>query len=78
MLTIGIESAAFPGQSLEEIDRLLHMVRYPHLIPCNNTYCVVLTQVVVGGGPTGIELRFVCIHIFYVNSVSHDLQWRIT
>ncbi|KAG5642266.1 hypothetical protein DXG03_003343, partial [Asterophora parasitica] len=32
-----IESAAFPGQSNEEIERLLHMV-------------------VVGGGPTGIEL----------------------
>jgi NADH:ubiquinone reductase (non-electrogenic) len=32
-----IESAAFPGQSQEEVDRLLHMV-------------------VVGGGPTGIEL----------------------
>ncbi|KZT21957.1 NADH dehydrogenase [Neolentinus lepideus HHB14362 ss-1] len=32
-----VESAAFPGQSSEEIDRLLHMV-------------------VVGGGPTGIEL----------------------
>ncbi|KAF9465885.1 pyridine nucleotide-disulfide oxidoreductase-domain-containing protein [Collybia nuda] len=32
-----IETAAFPGQSTEEIDRLLHMV-------------------VVGGGPTGIEL----------------------
>ncbi|KZT39187.1 NADH dehydrogenase [Sistotremastrum suecicum HHB10207 ss-3] len=32
-----VETAAFPGQSEEEIDRLLHMV-------------------VVGGGPTGIEL----------------------
>ncbi|KAF5381668.1 hypothetical protein D9615_005464 [Tricholomella constricta] len=32
-----IESAAFPGQSKEEVERLLHMV-------------------VVGGGPTGIEL----------------------
>ncbi|KAF8066785.1 pyridine nucleotide-disulfide oxidoreductase-domain-containing protein [Lyophyllum atratum] len=32
-----LESAAFPGQSEEEIERLLHMV-------------------VVGGGPTGIEL----------------------
>ncbi|KAF7313817.1 Mitochondrial external NADH dehydrogenase [Mycena chlorophos] len=32
-----LESAAFPGQSEEEIDRLLHMV-------------------VVGGGPTGVEL----------------------
>jgi NADH:ubiquinone reductase (non-electrogenic) len=32
-----IESAAFPGQSPEEIDRLLHLV-------------------VVGGGPTGVEL----------------------
>ncbi|PSR76382.1 hypothetical protein PHLCEN_2v8478 [Hermanssonia centrifuga] len=32
-----LESAAFPGQSKEEIDRLLHMV-------------------VVGGGPTGVEL----------------------
>ncbi|TFK47303.1 NDE2, mitochondrial external NADH dehydrogenase [Heliocybe sulcata] len=32
-----VESAAFPGQSQEEIERLLHMV-------------------VVGGGPTGIEL----------------------
>ncbi|KAF7968064.1 hypothetical protein HWV62_32093, partial [Athelia sp. TMB] len=32
-----VESAAFPGQSAEEQDRLLHMV-------------------VVGGGPTGIEL----------------------
>jgi NADH:ubiquinone reductase (non-electrogenic) len=32
-----VESAAFPGQSEEEIDRLLHAV-------------------VVGGGPTGIEL----------------------
>ncbi|EPQ51528.1 FAD/NAD P-binding domain-containing protein [Gloeophyllum trabeum ATCC 11539] len=32
-----VESAAFPGQSPEEIDRLLHMV-------------------VVGGGPTGVEL----------------------
>ncbi|KAK0444229.1 pyridine nucleotide-disulfide oxidoreductase-domain-containing protein [Desarmillaria tabescens] len=32
-----IETAAFPGQSAEEVERLLHMV-------------------VVGGGPTGIEL----------------------
>jgi NADH:ubiquinone reductase (non-electrogenic) len=32
-----VETAAFPGQSQEEIDRLLHMI-------------------VVGGGPTGIEL----------------------
>ncbi|TFK24008.1 NADH dehydrogenase [Coprinopsis marcescibilis] len=32
-----LETAAFPGQSPEEIDRLLHMV-------------------VVGGGPTGVEL----------------------
>ncbi|KAF8628833.1 hypothetical protein AX17_005893 [Amanita inopinata Kibby_2008] len=32
-----IETAAFPGQSQQEIDRLLHMV-------------------VVGGGPTGVEL----------------------
>ncbi|KIP03321.1 hypothetical protein PHLGIDRAFT_31854 [Phlebiopsis gigantea 11061_1 CR5-6] len=32
-----LESAAFPGQSKEEVDRLLHMV-------------------VVGGGPTGVEL----------------------
>ena len=35
---IGVESAGFPGQSSEEIDRLLHMI-------------------VVGGGPTGVELR---------------------
>jgi NADH dehydrogenase FAD-containing subunit len=35
-----VETAAFPGQSDKEIDRLLHMV-------------------VVGGGPTGIELRSV-------------------
>ena len=33
----GLETAAFPGQFPEEIDRLLHMV-------------------VVGGGPTGVEL----------------------
>ncbi len=32
-----MESAAFPGQTPEEVERLLHMV-------------------VVGGGPTGIEL----------------------
>ncbi|PFH47039.1 hypothetical protein AMATHDRAFT_77394 [Amanita thiersii Skay4041] len=32
-----LETAAFPGQSQEEVDRLLHMV-------------------VVGGGPTGVEL----------------------
>ncbi|KAF8880564.1 hypothetical protein BD779DRAFT_1548969 [Infundibulicybe gibba] len=32
-----LESAAFPGQSTDEVDRLLHMV-------------------VVGGGPTGVEL----------------------
>ncbi|KAH6904262.1 NADH dehydrogenase [Coprinopsis sp. MPI-PUGE-AT-0042] len=32
-----VETAAFPGQSPEEVDRLLHMV-------------------VVGGGPTGVEL----------------------
>ncbi|KAJ3497493.1 hypothetical protein NLJ89_g10343 [Agrocybe chaxingu] len=32
-----LESAAFPGQSSQEVDRLLHMV-------------------VVGGGPTGVEL----------------------
>ncbi|KAJ8456277.1 hypothetical protein ONZ45_g18785 [Pleurotus djamor] len=32
-----LESAAFPGQSQQEVDRLLHMV-------------------VVGGGPTGVEL----------------------
>ncbi|KAJ3522056.1 hypothetical protein NM688_g8931 [Phlebia brevispora] len=32
-----LESAAFPGQSKEEVDRMLHMV-------------------VVGGGPTGVEL----------------------
>jgi NADH:ubiquinone reductase (non-electrogenic) len=36
-LCLGIETAAFPGQAKEEIDRLLHMV-------------------VVGGGPTGVEL----------------------
>jgi NADH:ubiquinone reductase (non-electrogenic) len=35
-----VESAAFPGQSEAEIDRLLHAV-------------------VVGGGPTGIELRYI-------------------
>lgn len=34
-----LETAAFPGQPTEEVDRLLHMV-------------------VVGGGPTGIELRY--------------------
>lgn len=32
-----VESAGFPGQSEDEIQRLLHMV-------------------VVGGGPTGVEL----------------------
>ena len=37
-----IESAAFPGQRDEEVNRLLHMV-------------------VVGGGPTGIELAYVPI-----------------
>ena len=41
---IGIETAGFPGQSDEEIDRLLHMV-------------------VVGGGPTGIELSWVNEHV---------------
>jgi hypothetical protein len=25
---LGVESAGFPGQSPEEIDRLLHMVRF--------------------------------------------------
>ncbi|KAJ3004181.1 hypothetical protein NUW54_g4938 [Trametes sanguinea] len=35
-----LESAAFPGQTVDEVKRLLHMV-------------------VVGGGPTGVELRWV-------------------
>jgi len=35
--SIGVETAAFPGQLPDEVDRLLHMV-------------------VVGGGPTGVEL----------------------
>ncbi len=34
---VGLETAAFPGQDPQEIERLLHMV-------------------VVGGGPTGVEL----------------------
>jgi NADH:ubiquinone reductase (non-electrogenic) len=33
-----LETAAFPDQSPEDVDQLLHMV-------------------VVGGGPTGVELR---------------------
>jgi len=36
-MLIGLETAAFPGQDTQEIERLLHMV-------------------VVGGGPTGVEL----------------------
>ena len=30
---LGMESAAFPGQSSDEIDRLLHMVRSSILFP---------------------------------------------
>ncbi|KAI0027833.1 NADH dehydrogenase [Vararia minispora EC-137] len=47
-----IETAAFPGQSKEEIDRLLHMV-------------------VVGGGPTGVEVSGE-IHDFLVEDLK---QW---
>lgn len=52
----GIESAAFPGQVKEEVDRLLHMVRRVFPLPLH-FYLYHNQQVVVGGGPTGIELR---------------------
>lgn len=37
MQLVGLETAAFPGQDPQEVERLLHMI-------------------VVGGGPTGVEL----------------------
>ncbi|KAG6828439.1 hypothetical protein H0H92_007966 [Tricholoma furcatifolium] len=50
-----IETAAFPGQSAEEQERLLHMVTYSFSSAFAASYDHFL-QVVVGGGPTGIEL----------------------
>lgn len=47
----GVESAGFPGQSPEEVDRLLHMI-------------------VVGGGPTGVELRSVSPSRYFIKSSS--------
>lgn len=52
----GLESAAFPGQSQAEIDRLLHVV-------------------VVGGGPTGVELRYVLEQLTAFRMLI-DMQWR--
>ena len=54
----GLESAGFPGQKDEEIARLLHIVknstqRYDLCLMTN------VLKVVVGGGPTGVEVRFV-------------------
>jgi NADH:ubiquinone reductase (non-electrogenic) len=54
---LGIESASFPGQSPEEVDRLLHMV-------------------VVGGGPTGIELRLVQRYFSLEMALMPLIQWR--
>ena len=51
----GVETAAFPGQSQEEIDRLLHIVG---VSLAHDLFNLPSTQVVVGGGPTGVELRF--------------------
>ena len=51
---VGVETAAFPGQSEKEIDRLLHLVRLMIQTLCVHTE---LCQVVVGGGPTGVEVR---------------------
>jgi NADH dehydrogenase FAD-containing subunit len=53
---IGLESAAFPGQSADEIDRLLHVVSISFSIIAT-LRLTLLSQVVVGGGPTGVELR---------------------
>ncbi|EAU86695.2 NADH dehydrogenase [Coprinopsis cinerea okayama7 len=55
-----VETAAFPGQSPEEIDRLLHMV-------------------VVGGGPTGVEVSGE-LHDFLEDDLKHwypELAGRI-
>src|SRR3984957_14059896 len=54
----GLESAGFPGQKDEEIARLLHIVknstqRYDLCLMTN------VLKVVVGGGPTGVEVRIV-------------------
>ncbi|KAJ3505381.1 hypothetical protein NMY22_g17607 [Coprinellus aureogranulatus] len=46
-----LETAAFPGQSLDEVNRLLHMV-------------------VVGGGPTGVELSGE-LHDFLEDDLKH-------
>ena len=54
MDTIGVETAAFPGQKDDEIDRLLHMVNL-HIFSYK-ILILTFSQVVVGGGPTGIEL----------------------
>lgn len=53
-----LETAAFPGQPSKEIERLLHMVWY------------VLIQVVVGGGPTGIEYAAE-LHDFLTEDLVH-------
>ena len=42
--SIGVESAAFPGQSQEEIDRLLHMVRL------EIAFCISDFDVLIGCG----------------------------
>lgn len=58
-LKLGLETAAFPGQSDEEVERLLHMVRpYPYNLRLSFLF-LHPGKVVVGGGPTGIELRSV-------------------
>jgi len=72
----GVESAAFPGQSPEEVDRLLHMVSasiYPTLT--GDLRCPFL-QVVVGGGPTGVELRYVSQTFLSHGRMSRFAQWR--
>jgi NADH:ubiquinone reductase (non-electrogenic) len=48
-----VESAGFPGQSDKEIERLLHMVK---LYAPSDIIPLISRQVVVGGGPTGVEL----------------------
>lgn len=53
-----IESANFAGQTQEEIDRLLSFVRPLAFLRVWHTWLTwreFLAQVVVGGGPTGVE-----------------------
>ena len=70
----GVESAGFPGQREEEIDRLLHMVR---IVSRSQEQLLIKTKVVVGGGPTGIEVRLGHVTVS-ANLVLTFCQWGVT